>query len=72
MERENARGLPRSRSPDGREFAPGVLATWCETLRARTRLCRRPLAATVLGPWNPAEFLGYGRESDQGACWWLC
>ena len=64
MEREDARGLPRSRSPDGREFAPGVLATWCEALRACAGAhLRRPSC-----PWNP-EFLGYGHEIDQGACW---
>ena len=47
MERENARGLLHSRSPDGREFAPGVLATWCEALRARGGAARGAAVAVV-------------------------
>jgi len=48
MERENARGLPRSRSPDGREFAPGVLAT-CE-YKSRVHRKGREYGARVQAP----------------------
>jgi hypothetical protein len=38
---------------------------YTEKAASTARVCRRPLAAAVL----PLEFLGYGHEIDQGACW---